>query len=370
MKTISSQINRFFSLLNHSSSIKNYCEPLIQQVIPSYQADSHSAKVISLTHISVNTFSLILRPSQTWGLFKAGDHVPLHITKDGACFTRYFTIASSPQHFRQTGLIELCIRTQSQTPAQTSITQFIKDTLQTGMRVNLSKASGEFHLPSNTQEKILMIAGGSGITPFRSMLQQLSMRSEYRANITLMYYARKEEDFLFKQELLNMSAQGILDVHFINTLSQGHFSEAQIKVYCPNALNHQVYLCGPGSMIEQGKDILIQQGLLPESIHHEYFGPNINTGSQNLNAETDFLVQFKSLSENVIAPSHKSLLNLAQESGLNPTYGCGIGVCHQCICKKQSGQVRNIKTGKLSDTGAEEIQLCISQPHSNVVLDL
>lgn len=351
--------------MNHSSSIKNYFEPIIQQVRPSYQADAHSAKVVSLTHISVNTFSLILRPTQTWGLFKSGDHVALHAYKDGANITRYFTIASSPQHYKQTGLIELCIRTQ--TP--TGMTQFMKDTFQAGMLVNLSKASGEFHLAGNTQNKTLMIAGGSGITPFRSMLQQLSLRSEYRANITLLYYARKEEDFLFKQEFINMHAQGILDVHFINTQSQGHFDEAHIKAYCPDASNRQVYICGPGSMIETSKDVLIQQEAKPEKIHYEYFGPAIDS-AQPEHSKNDVLVNFTSQTNNVIAPSNKSLLQLAQESGLNPTYGCGIGVCHQCICKKQSGQVRNIKTGKLSDKGPEEIQLCISQPHSNLVLDL
>lgn len=352
--------------MNHSSSIKNYFEPIIQQIRPSYQADAHSAKVVSLTHISVNTFSLILRPSQTWGTFKSGDHAALHIYKDGACITRFFTIASSTQHFRQTGLIELCIRTQS----PNGITQFMKDTLQAGMLVNLSKASGEFHLSEDTQTKTLMVSGGSGITPFRSMLQQLSLRSEYRANITLLYYARKEEDFLFKQEFINMHAQGILDVHFINTQSQGHFNEAHIKAYCPDAFNRQVYICGPGSMIEKSKDVLIQQKSKPENIHYEYFGPAINSATASAGSDNDWLVNFTSQTENVVAPSNKSLLQLAQESGLNPTYGCGMGVCHQCICKKQSGQVRNMKTGKLSDQGPEEIQLCISQPHSNVVLDL
>jgi len=368
VKTTAQQIDRFFSLLNLNSSIKAYFEPLIQQIKPSYRADAYAAKVISLTHISVNTFTLTLKPSSAWGLFKAGDHVPVHVIKDGAYFTRYFTIASSPQFFKQTGLIELCIRTKGPEHAQTSITQFMKDTILAGSSLHLSKATGEFHLHKNTQEKTLMIAGGSGITPFRAMLQQLSLRSEYRANITLLYYARKEVDFLFAQELEDMQAQGILDVHFINSQSQGHFCEAHIKAYCPDIQNRQAYICGPGNMIEKAKEVLLLNGLPLGSIHDEYFGPSIN--SQQLTSDNTFLAQFKSLAESISAPSNKSLLHLAQESGLNPTFGCGIGVCHQCICKKQSGQVRNIKTGKLSDQGPEEIQLCISQPHSNVVLDL
>jgi ferredoxin-NADP reductase len=370
VKTITQQIDSFFSLTNLNSSINAYFEPIIQLFKANYRADTYAAKVVGLTHISVNTFTLTLKPSPAWGLFKAGDHVPVHIVKNGAYVTRYFTIASSPQYFKQTGLIELCIRSKGPEHAQTSITQFMKDTIQASTSINLSKAAGEFHLHSNTQEKTLMIAGGSGITPFRAMLQQLSLRSEYRANITLLYYARKEEEFLFAQELKDMGAQGILDVHFINSQSQGHFGEAHIKAYCPDVENRQAYICGPGSMIETAKEVLLLQGVPLGNLHDESFGPSLSANNQQQTGEHSFVAQFKSLAENVIAPSNKSLLHLAQESGLNPTFGCGIGVCHQCICQKQSGQVRNIKTGKLSDQGPEEIQLCISQPHSNVVLDL
>jgi ferredoxin len=66
----------------------------------------------------------------------------------------------------------------------------------------------------------------------------------------------------------------------------------------------------------------------------------------------------------------KTLLEQAEAKGLNPVSGCRIGVCHQCICQKQSGVVVNTRTGETSDTGPGEVQLCVSVPVGDVVLDL
>jgi hypothetical protein len=61
---------------------------------------------------------------------------------------------------------------------------------------------------------------------------------------------------------------------------------------------------------------------------------------------------------------------MAESEGLKPISGCRTGVCHQCICKKKQGRVFNIKTKKYSDSGSEEIQLCLSVPVGHVELEL
>ena len=66
----------------------------------------------------------------------------------------------------------------------------------------------------------------------------------------------------------------------------------------------------------------------------------------------------------------QTLLDLAEQEGLKPVSGCRIGVCHQCICNKKQGRVYNTKTKQYSDTGAEEIQLCLSVPVGHVELEL
>jgi ferredoxin len=61
-----------------------------------------------------------------------------------------------------------------------------------------------------------------------------------------------------------------------------------------------------------------------------------------------------------------TLLEQFEQKELNVTRGCGIGVCHQCVCNKKSGLVKNLRTGEISDNGEQLIQLCISQPLSDL----
>ena len=57
------------------------------------------------------------------------------------------------------------------------------------------------------------------------------------------------------------------------------------------------------------------------------------------------------------------------ERGDPVNYGCKMGICHQCQCKKKSGVVKNIRTGEISDRGEELIQLCVSQVFTDLELE-
>ena len=71
-----------------------------------------------------------------------------------------------------------------------------------------------------------------------------------------------------------------------------------------------------------------------------------------------------------IANSGRSLLEQAEEAGLSPEFGCRMGICHTCTCRKTAGTVRNLVTGEVSSAEDEEIQICVSAPVGDVVLDL
>ena len=65
-----------------------------------------------------------------------------------------------------------------------------------------------------------------------------------------------------------------------------------------------------------------------------------------------------------------TLLEQAEAAGLTPEFGCRMGICHTCTCRKAAGTVRNLLTGELSDEEDEDIQLCISLPESDVALEI
>jgi stearoyl-CoA 9-desaturase NADPH oxidoreductase len=71
-----------------------------------------------------------------------------------------------------------------------------------------------------------------------------------------------------------------------------------------------------------------------------------------------------------VAAATGSLLEQAEAAGLTPDFGCRMGICHTCTCRKTAGTVRNALTGELSDGEDEDIQLCISVPAGDVALEL
>jgi ferredoxin len=65
-----------------------------------------------------------------------------------------------------------------------------------------------------------------------------------------------------------------------------------------------------------------------------------------------------------------SLLEQAEALGLDPEYGCRMGICFSCTSRKTEGTVRNVVTGATSALPDEDIQICVSQPVGDCVVDL
>ena len=64
------------------------------------------------------------------------------------------------------------------------------------------------------------------------------------------------------------------------------------------------------------------------------------------------------------------VLEQAEEAGIQPQSGCRMGICHSCTCRKVSGTVKNMLTEEVSSGPDESIQICVSAPLSDLVIDL
>lgn len=352
--------------LTNNTSFSAYFEPIVQLILPQWRADRFRSKVIDVRRESADMYSLVIKPNKHWQGFTAGQYIELTVEKEGAWVSRFFSISSSPEYFEKSGLIEISIRIQE----HGQITPWLPQALKSGGVVNLSQANGEFCL-AEVSKPILMIAGGSGITPFRSMLQQIARSGQAVSQpVSLMYYARSTEHFLFRDELKKFEQQTPnLTVHFIDTSDVGFFSDAHLLTYCDDFNSRDIYICGPSPMILHARKVLQHQGVNGDQIHYEFFGPEPVSLEGSDQASS---VLFQQSGKQVTAEKGetKTLLTLAEEAQLKPVTGCRIGVCHQCICEKKSGVVYNSKTKTYSDTGQEDIQLCVSVPVADVVLAL
>ena len=371
----------FSQALTQHNSFSSYFQPLIQMLVPQWTTDAYRAQIVEIRDEMSDMYTLVLKPQtalidRQWPAFVAGQFIELMVEKDGARTLRCFSISSSPAYYHQTGFIELSIRIQQ----KGRITPWIREQLALGSLVNISAAQGDFVLPEAIArgpeaEKLLFIAGGSGITPFRSMLQQQMMQKKNlgeessKLDIHLLYYSRNDQQIVFQQEFERMQAEyPNLTVTFVDSEKEGFISIEHLKAFCGDFSQRTSFICGPSPMIQQARKVLADAGIEKEQINFEFFG----AAPIEMENSEQGVVSFQASEKTVISDKEKTLtlLEQAEEQGITPVSGCRIGVCHQCICKKKSGVVFNTRTQEYSDTGSEEIQLCISVAQGDVVLDL
>jgi len=364
--------------LTNMNSFGAYLEPVIQVFSPNWRYNTISANVRSLEFESTNIYTITLKPDKKWQTFYAGQFIQLTIEKDGSFYNRHFSISSSPRYFEQTGQIQLSIRTQE----QGLITPWLPNHLVKGSTVYLSPAMGEFTLKPaihTSPSRQLFIAAGSGITPIKSMLSEHKGSNWYK-DACLIFYVRNHSELLFKEELAEFASAG-LNVKVIYTEECGRICPSHLNEFADYDKLQECYICGPAEMIDSSISLLKAMGTPSDQLHYEYFGPAPKSHlpeSPLLGFDQDGddeVIQVDYLSSKMQVQFNaetfpKTLLDIAEQEGLKPTAGCRMGVCHQCICKKKQGRVFNTKTKQYSDTGEEEIQLCISVPVGHVELEL
>ncbi|MFT5716620.1 MAG: ferredoxin-NADP reductase [Oleiphilaceae bacterium] len=361
-------IQKMANILTNTTSFGVYIEPIIQLISPSWKSGKISAKITDVRHESSNIYTLVLKPSSKWAIFTAGQFVQLSTEINGSLITRTFSISSEPNYFKTNGKLELTIRSQD----QGLLTPWLRTTAKPGNIVYLSQANGDFVLKDH-QPKKLFIAAGSGITAIRPILKQYKTEAWFK-DAQLLFYVNNRAESLFLDDLNALESYG-LTYTYIYSEESGRICQSHLDDFCENLDEREVYVCGPPKMIKTTQQLLKENKVPESNIYFEYFGPpplqptNFLLDDDGEFIQVDYLSSKKQVSFKADS-TPKTLLEIAESEGLKPVSGCRIGVCHQCICKKKQGRVFNIKTKKYSDSGSEEIQLCLSVPVGHVELEL
>ena len=304
--------------------------------------------------------TLTLQPTSTWRGHRAGQHVQVGVEVDGARrATRVFSI-SSPE----SGPGDRFTLTLRANPGGV-VSRYLVEGARPGTMLHLSQAEGEFVLPDHVPEHLLLVSGGSGITPVMSMLRTLQRRT-HRGRITFLHYAQSPEHQIFAAELDEVRRSGYgTDVHLLHPeLGDPNLSPAYLERLVPGYRDVPTWACGPAPMIEavtaayDGSDAL----------RVEYFRPP-RTSPSDVAGATGGEVVFER-SGRTVAGSGAPLLEQAEAAGLTPEFGCRMGICLSCTTRKTEGTVRNVLTGVESSQPDEDIQLCVNAPVGDCVVDL
>jgi len=124
--------------------------------------------------------------------------------------------------------------------------------LQPGTRVLIDGPHGIFTSRRSAKNKVLLIAGGIGITPLRSMADALGASGK---NVVLLYGNRRRKDVVFQSELDPLAREKHLTVHYVFSAEpdesgeQGYIDRARIQRLVPDVAERDVFLCGPPPMM-------------------------------------------------------------------------------------------------------------------------
>jgi ferredoxin-NADP reductase len=341
----------------------------LELVDPMWAATEVRARVVDVhreTDGEHPVATLTLQPTSTWRGHRAGQYVQVGVEINGARrTTRCFSISSAASGPGERFTITVRAHDEEK-PGQQRVSRFLVREAQPGQVLHLSQAEGEFTLDESpatpTNNHLLMISGGSGITPVMSQLRTL-LRDGYdgRAGrrVTFVHYARSPEDQIFADELARIRfADNDVDVHLLHDQV---FSVDALRRLVPDFEHTDTWACGPAPMMA-----LVQEAYAGSTrLRTEFFkAPAVATDG---NAEGD--VTFTRSGESA-ANSGASLLEQAEALGLRPEYGCRMGICFSCVSTKKEGTVRNVLTGEESSLPDEDVRICVSAPVGDCAVDL
>ena len=182
---------------------------------------------------------------------------------------RYFTIASSPTEEN----IRLGVKFYS--PASTFKRALAA--MKTGEKISAAHLAGSFTLPKDKEKKLAFIAGGIGITPFRSMVQYMLDTKDTRSAV-LLYGNKTQADIAYKDIFDRAQREmGLKTVHVLSDeqgvpgMQSGLIDAALIAREVPDYAERTFYLSGPRGMVEAFTRVLLGLGVSRFKIKKDFF---------------------------------------------------------------------------------------------------
>ncbi len=342
----------------------------LELVRPAWSLKDVRAEIVSVRRPTADSVTLTLRPNQNWRGFSAGQYVRVAVEIDGVRHTRCYSPACSAHSVADH--LELTVKAHP----DGFVSRFLNEEAQPGMVLGLSQAEGDFALPAARPRRLLLISGGSGITPVMSMLRTLCDEG-HAGPVTFLHYAFTDRDVAYYAELAELAARHP-NVRLVRAYTkqaeggelQGFFGREHLVAADPEYASAETYVCGPPGLMEAVRGTFAAEEL-DERLHVEHFvAPAIAVPAVDAaGGEATGTIHF-ARSEASAPNSGAPLLDQAEAAGLTPESGCRMGICHSCTCRMTAGSVRNVQTGDVLTAIDEDIQICISVPVGDVTLDI
>jgi ferredoxin-NADP reductase len=230
-------------------------------------------QIAKVTSVAVETASVrtITLDVPDWPGHRAGQHVDIRLTdEDGYVAERSYSIASAPDE-------PVAITVERLDDGEVS--PYLTDELRAGDDLELrGPIGGYFVWEPNDGGPLLLLAGGSGVVPLRSILRHRE-RTRSTVPVRLLYSSRALDDVIYRDEL-DQPAAGVEVIYTLTRHQPPRWAgytrrvDAALlaEVAWPAGEIPLAYVCGPTSFVEAVSQALVQSGYPPERVKTERFG--------------------------------------------------------------------------------------------------
>jgi ferredoxin-NADP reductase len=381
-KEILKQINGYSEIKNEIEVLKKY--PIkysaqrgnVKEIVNRLHPKTLNLMLSEIRQETESTSSLrFISKDRYLPPFQAGQYINLFVEINGIRTSRPYSISSQPN---QTGFYDITVRRVK----EGFVSTYLLNEAKIGDDFQSTSPSGHFHHnPLFHGDNLVFLAGGSGITPFMSMIREVTDKNLGR-NIHLVYGCRNEDDIVFKEELKQRSKQhrNLTISTVISEPSQGYsgatgFITADlIKELIKDTKDKMFYLCGPEAMYTFVLAELTKLRIPKRRVRVEVFGPPLDITKQPawpqaVKKDTTFKISLRN-GPTMEVKAGEPLMNSLERCKITLTTSCRSGECSLCRTRILSGKVFHPSGVKLrkSDRALGYIHPCMAYPLEDLEL--
>ena len=335
---------------------------------------TRAVKVTRVVRETENAVSIYLTEADGSALeFRPGQFLSVDVTIDGERLRRAYSLASAC-------LPDVPVHVTVKRIENGRVSNHLNDTVQEGDELAVLGPSGSFTVePREVDERhLVMIAGGSGITPIMSILETV-LRTEKRGRVTLIYGNRSWDDVIFRDRLAALcdefSERLVVDhvlEHPAETWSAGRgLLSSEVLEARLEALAIQddglirYFVCGPTPMMEAAHQTLLEREVDADRVAEERFtSPEARSGDMGSD-KTELVVVSKAGHDHGIqVEPGQTILEAALAAGIDMPFSCAMGGCGACRVRRADGEVRMEEPNCLSRAERDQgyVLTCVGRP--------
>lgn len=291
-------------------------------------------------------FELTARQRERFS-YRPGQFVTLRLPTPAGPVARCYSLASSPH------TDPLPKVTVKRVPGGAA-SNWICDNVRPGSELDVLEPSGAF-TPSCLDDDLLLVAGGSGVTPVMSIAK--SVLAAGAGAIVFCYANRDQDSVIFREELRRLAARHadrFVPLHWLESL-QGMPTPDALTALFRGWRFAEAFVCGPTPFMDAVRSVLRDLGLARSRVHIERFtslaGDPFESAIRARRTERTaaLVVEIGGDRREFAWPVGTPLLDVLAANGVSAPTSCGEGVCASCECRVLQGEVRMINNQVLGD---------------------